>query len=79
MNAYMIFFIPKTCYLIALQFSSYSLLELPHKLSLLQENVEIPEIFSMFQFYNKLLRSMLPLSRLSDFNISERTTEITVT
>ena len=76
MNAQMIFYIPKTRYLTAFQFSSYSLSELPHKLSVLQEKDEIPVIVRMFWFYAKLLRSILPLPRLSDFNISEWTMEI---
>ena len=79
MSVHKIFYAPKTCYLTALQFSSYSLLELPHKLSVHHENIEILEIFSMFQFYTKLLRNILTFPRLSDFSISEWTMEIIVT
>ena len=60
-------------------FHSTPPLELPHKVSVLQENFEIPEIFSMSQFYAKLLKNILPFPRLSDFHVSEWTMEITVT
>ena len=59
MAVHNIFYTSKKCYLTALQFSSCSLWELPHKFCVHLVNVEIPDIISMFWFYAKLLRTIL--------------------